>query len=138
MWHKVMDRKMSLNGFMVNLLFYRHITICWEKLVSSEKVSHNLTYELRFVWKISAFKCYKMVEFSKISVEMIISKHFACPKQRTAWRKLFIPQQIKASCVSGTNIFWWRFIGINRHLISKCFENAVLAGLEMVQWKCFF
>ena len=65
-------------------------------------------------------------------------KHFACPKQRAAWRKLFIPQQIKASYVFGRNIFWWRFIGINRHLISKCFENAVLAGLEMVQWKCFF
>ena len=49
-----------------------------------------------------------------------------------------MPPQTKASYVSGTKIFLWRFTGICRYLLSKCLVNAVLGRLEMVQCKCFF
>ena len=49
-----------------------------------------------------------------------------------------VPHQIKASNVSGTNIFERRFTGIYRHLLSKCTKNAVLERLKMVQCKCFY
>ena len=49
-----------------------------------------------------------------------------------------LPHQIKASYVSGTKSFLRRCTGIYRHMLSKCFENAVLGRLEMVQCGCIF
>ena len=65
------------------------------------------------------------------------------PKQRAAIRKLFsLPpthhQQIKSYFVSGTKIFLRRYREIYRHLLSKCFKNAVLGRQEIVQYRCFF
>ena len=60
------------------------------------------------------------------------------PKQRSTWRKLFSPHQIKASYVSGTNISERRFTGIYKNLLSMCSENAVLGRLKMVQCNLFF
>ena len=65
-------------------------------------------------------KCWKIAEFTKILIKTKNFSHFTFP--------------LKASCVSGTNIFLRRFTGVYRHLIS----NAVLGCLEMVQRKCFF
>ena len=48
------------------------------------------------------------------------------------------PYQRKAYYVSGTKIFLRRYIEIYRHLLSKCFKNAVLGRQEMGQCKCFF
>ena len=79
------EMKMSfLNGPMTNLLFYCHIFIYWEKVTSQEKFSHDLTLEVQIVWKISnvsmllmeVSQCWKIVEFSKISVEMKNFKTF--------------------------------------------------------------
>ena len=36
-------------------VFYCHIILYWEKVTSYEKLSHNLTFEIQIVWKISAF-----------------------------------------------------------------------------------
>ena len=41
-----------------------------------EKFSQNLTLEVQIVWKISAFQCYKINEFPKISIKMINCKAF--------------------------------------------------------------
>ena len=59
-------------------------------------------------------------------------------KQRAALRKLFSPRPDKASYVAGTNILSRRYTGIYKHLLSQCFENAVLWCLKMVKCKCFF
>ena len=73
-----------------------------------------------------------------------IMKHFARSKQRAALKKLFslpphlTPSQIKPYYVSGTKIFLRRYKELYRHLLSKCFKNAVLGRQEMVQYKYFF
>ena len=56
-------------------------------------------------------------------------------KQRAALRKFFSfapthPHRIKSYYVSGTKILLRRFIEICRHLLSKCFKNAVLVRQE--------
>ena len=43
--------------------------------------------------------------------------------------------QIKSYCFFGTDIFLRRYTKIYRHLISKCFKNAVLGRQERVQYK---
>ena len=60
-----------------------------------------------------------------------IAKHFARPKQRAAFRKLFnfpphpTTYQIKPYHVSGTKISLRWYKEIYRHLLSKCFKNTV-------------
>ena len=46
--------------------------------------------------------------------------------------------QIKSYYGSGTKIFLRRYTEIYRHLLSKCFRNAVLERQEMMQCKFFF
>ena len=45
--------------------------------------------------------------------------------------------QIKSYYVFTTNKFLWRYTEVHRHVLSKCFENAVIERHEMVQCKCF-
>ena len=45
-------------------------------------------------------------------------------------------KQKKSYYVSGTKVFSWKYIEINRHLISKCFKNAVFGRQESIQCKC--
>ena len=52
--------------------------------------------------------------------------------------QISLPDQIKASNISGTKISIQKFTRIYRHLLSKCFENPVRRHLEMVQCKCLF
>ena len=46
--------------------------------------------------------------------------------------------QIKSYYGSGAKIFLRRYTEIYRHLLSKCFRNAVLERQEMMQCKFFF
>ena len=46
--------------------------------------------------------------------------------------------QIKPYYVSETKIFLRRYKEIYRHLLSKCFKNAVRRRQEMMQYKYFF
>ena len=78
---------------------------------------------------MEASKCWKMNEFSKIL------NILRAPNNKTPHS---VPHQIKATYASGTKTFYVGYTGIWRHLISQCFENAVLGCLKMVQWKCFF
>ena len=77
---------------------------------------------------MEASKCWKMNEFSKIL------NILRAPNNKTPHS---VPHQIKATYASGTKTFYVGYTGIWRHLISQCFENAVLGCLKMVQWKCF-
>ena len=70
------------------------------------------------------------MNFQKFQIKLKILKHFTSPRQRSSWKKLF--------SLRGTKAFERGFTGIYRQLLSKCFENAVLGRLEMVQYKCFF
>ena len=47
------------------------------------------------------------------------------------------PHQIKSYYVSGTKILIRRYTKIYRHLISKCFKNAVFGRQAMIQCKCY-
>ena len=89
-----------------------------------------------------SIKMLKVIEFSKISVKMKNFKTFY--KAQTAdYLKKFIQSppittpnpsshQIKYY-VSETNFFFRRYIKIYRHLLSRCFKNAVLGCQEMMQ-----
>ena len=75
------------------------------------------------------------VNLQKFQLKWKILKHFMRPEQqRGALRKLFSLPPDK----SWTKISLQRYAGIYRHLLSKCFENAVFECLEMVQFRCFF
>ena len=76
------------------------------------------------------------IKMLKISINMKNFKTFC--KTQTASHFKEVTQQIKAYYVSGTKIFSRRYAEIYRHLHSKCFKNAVLGRLEMVQCQCFF
>ena len=43
----IMQVAYSLNGPMINLLFYRHIILYWAKVTSYDKLSHSLTFEVQ-------------------------------------------------------------------------------------------
>ena len=49
-----------------------------------------------------------------------------------------IPHQIKPYYISETKVFLRRYLEIYRHLLSKCFKNAILERQEMVQCNIFF
>ena len=68
-----------LNGPMFNLLFHCHIILCWEKMTSYEKFSHNLTLEVQVVWN-----------FQKFQLKWKIVKYFTRHKHRAALSKSFL------------------------------------------------
>ena len=80
-WHRWMEWKMPLCKWHVNLLLYCQIIIYWEEVTFYGKFSHNLTLEVKIIWKISAIQGYwwmclnsnKQMNFQKISIKM---KHF--------------------------------------------------------------
>ena len=89
----------------------------------------------------------KIVEFSKISIKIQNCKTF-CKAQTTNRLNNFfqspsipppttIPQG-QTLLRLRNNFFLRRYIEIYRHLLSKCFKNAVLGRQEMGQCKCFF
>ena len=70
----IMQVTYFLNDPMVNLLFYCHIILYWEKVTSYEKFSYNLTPEINCLENFSVsmllmkvLKCWKINEFPKIS-----------------------------------------------------------------------
>ena len=67
-------------------------------------------------------------------IKWTVLKHF---KQWATLRKLFSPPSYK-SFLRHWNKNFLTEIYLNRYLLSKCFENAVLWLLEMLQCKCFF
>ena len=71
------------------------------------------------------------------------SKTFYEPPTASSLKEIVQPPQthsheIKSYYASGTKYFLRRYTEIYRHLLSKCFKNAVLESQETVQCKCFF
>ena len=143
-----------LNGPISNLLFYCQIILYWEKVTSYEKFSHNLTLEVQIclenfsvlMLQMEVSKCWKMLEFQKIPIKMKNSETFYEAQTASCLREIIQPSpnpqptshQIKSYYVFGAKIFLRRYTDMYRHLLSKCFKNAVLWCQEMVQPKCFF
>ena len=77
----------------------------------------------------------EMLKNSWLSKKSLIKmKNFKTrPKQRVTLNKLFSHHQLTASYVSGTDVYLPRYTGKFWHLLSKCFENAVVRHLKMVQ-----
>ena len=91
--------------------------------------------------KLEVSKCWKVVEFPKISIKMKNCKTFY--KAASHLKGIiqpppspFPPDKI-LQCLWDKN-FLRRYKEIYRHLLSKGFTNAVLGCQEMVQCKCFF
>ena len=83
------------------------------------------------------------MNFQKFELKWKVIKHFARLKQRATLRKLSslhpsASHQIKPYYVSKTKNFLRRYLAIYRHLLSKCFKNAVLERQEMVQCNFFW
>ena len=74
-----------------------------------------------------------MKEFPKISIKMKNFKTFCEARQGN----YSAPHQTKASHVSETKISLRRDTRVYRYLLSKCFVNAFLGCLEMMQCKFF-
>ena len=55
MKNAIIQVKYFLNDPMFNLLFYCHNILYWEKVASYEKFSHNLTIEVKILWKFERF-----------------------------------------------------------------------------------
>ena len=88
---------------------------------------------------IKVSKRWKIVEFSKISIQMKHLKTLNGTQTTSRLKKLPsppLPHQIKASCASREKNLR-RYTGIYWHSFSKYFQNEVLGRLEMVQCKCF-
>ena len=77
------------------------------------------------------------MNFKKFHLKWKIVKYFARSKQQVTLRNYPASShptahQIKPYYVSETKIFLRRYLEIHRHLLSKCFKNAVLERQEMV------
>ena len=87
-----------------------------------------------------------MVEFQNSSIKIKNCKIFYEAQTVSCLKEIIqpppntqpIPHQIKSYYVFGTKIFLRKYTEIYRHLILKCFKNAVLWRQEMMQPKCFF
>ena len=92
---------------------------------------------------MEVLKCWKIVEFPKISIKMKNCKTFY--KFQTARRLKegiqgnYLPDKILL-LLWNKNFLREIYINIQtyRHLLSKCFKIAFLGSQEMVQFKCFF
>ena len=90
--------------------------------------------------------CWKIVEFQKLSIKMKNCKTFYEARTASCLKKIIqfpqkpqtTPNQIKSYYIFGIKIFLQRYTEIYRHLLWKCFKNAVLGRQEMVQRKCLF
>ena len=69
----------------------------------------------------------KIAEFPKISIKMVISKHFASPKQQAARSKLFSPPPPDKSFLCLWNKYGrgyvWEGIGLNISAIPATWSN---------------
>ena len=103
----------------------------WGKVISCEKFSHNLKLEVEIVWKISAlqFKCWKIVNFTEVSIKMkkfkitykaqiaaSCSKEIVLPPPDKRWTKIF---------------FYWNM----RKYSNICFPSALRMQF-LGFWKC--
>ena len=86
-----------LNGPMLNLLFYCHIILYWEKVTSYKKFSHNLTLKVQnclenfsvLMLQVELWKCWNKFNFQRFQLKWKIVKNFPTPKQQATLRKLF-------------------------------------------------
>ena len=110
MKNAIMQVTYFLIGSMVNLLFYWHIILYWEKLASYEKFSHSLFWKPKLSGRFQRFSTIdgsiKMLKYIWISVKANKGKSF-----------LRI------------------YTGIYRRSLSQCFENAVLGRLDIMHCK---
>ena len=108
-----------------------------------EKFSHKLTLEVQIVWfsvlmlQMEVSKCWKIVEFEKISIKMKNCKEIYEAKRASCLKEIIQPPPTP-NPPPVRKIFLRRYTEIYRHLLSKCFKNAVLGRQEMVQRKCFY
>ena len=115
----------------------------------------NLAIILPLKFKLSGkFQCFNAIDGTiemlknswiskKVELNENLKNRSTAPKQRASPRKSSRlppppPHQIKSYYIFGTKIFLIRYTEIYKHLLSKCFKNAVLGCQEMVQCKCFF
>ena len=94
---------------------------------------------------MEVLKCWIMLEVQKISIKMKNCKSFLWgPNSQLPQGNYSASPQSPTHPPSDKILLrlWkkniWRYTEIYRHLIWKCFKNAVLWGQEMVQPKCFF
>ena len=100
----IMQVTYFLDGHRLNLLFYYHIILYWEKMSPYEKYSHNLTPEFQIVWKILAFWCHRWTYRVTCLLENLQS-------QKTFW--LCCRQHIIFSVSKLMFVKWGRFFERN-------------------------
>ena len=136
----IMQLTYFLNGPKLNLFFYCRIFFYWEKVTSYEKLATILPLKSKLSRKFQRFNT-----LDRFSIKMKNCKTLYEVQTASHLKEIFqslppqpTPHQIKSYYVSGTKILLRRYAEICRHLLSKCFKNAVLGRQEMTQCKCYF
>ena len=100
-------------------------------------------FSVLILW-MEVSNCWKMVEFPKSSIKIKNCKTFYEGQTGNHVKEIIqplhhpSPQSDKSYYSSGTKIFLRKYTEIYKHLLSRCFKNAVLEGPEMMQYKCVF
>ena len=76
---------------------------------------------------MEVLKCWKIVEFPKISIKIKIVKHFTMPKQRVAFRKLFSLPSTHPSPNKKLLRFW------NKHFLMEIYRNTQTFAFKVLQ-----
>ena len=122
-----------LNDPMVSLYSYHFISrksyFFWEILFKTNCLQHFNV--LMLLMKVS--KCWKIKEFSKISIKIKNSKTVYEAQRASCFKESTQPRPDRKLLTSLKQKFFWRRSWLCRHLPSKFFENSVLGCLEMAQ-----
>ena len=120
-----------LNGPTFNLLFYCNIISYWEKVTSYEKFSQNLTLE-------EVSKCWKIVEFTKISVKMKNCKTFYKAQKSSRLNKIIqlLPNPLHQ--INLATSFLTEIYRNKRTFAFKVLQECSFVRQETVKCKCFF
>ena len=120
-----------LNGPMFNLLFYCNIISYWEKVTPHEKFSQNLTLE-------EVSKCWKIVEFTKISVKMKNCKTFYKAQKSSRLNKIIqlLPNPLHQ--INLATSFLTEIYRNKRTFAFKVLQECSFVRQETVKCKCFF
>ena len=112
-------------------------------MISYEKFSHNLNLEFKIVRKISTFQCYWW-KHSNAEKQFIRQKfQLKRKKFKTSFKAQIAPNRSKEIIQllpdkSWRKVFFLKYTGIYKHLLSKYFKNTVLGRLEMVEFANVF
>ena len=137
----MIENPIVLENFSVSVILMK-LSKCW-KIVKFPKFSFKLKNFKTYFEAQTVSPLYANYQAShQIKASYISETNYQASHQIKAFyiseTNYQASHQIKASYTSETNILLRRYTGIYSHLLSKCFEIAVLGCSKIVKCKWFF